>query len=132
MSLTRPPYCDIVVAMMVRGLPKLAAFVALGLFLAVSIAGWVGVTVRDRVTEAAAYRAVYVAASLSRGDPDAAVRKAHWTTDIMVKDFGMTRGEAAADVARFLILHGAGLCRGGQGATATRSIGAWATVTAGL
>jgi hypothetical protein len=49
---------------------------------------------------------------LSHRDPDAALRKAYWTTDIMVKDFGMDRGVAASEVARFLILHGGGLCQG--------------------
>src|ERR1700722_12431625 len=97
---------------------KLAAFAVLAITLAVSVAAWAGAVARERATEAAAYEAVYLAATLSHRDPDAAVRKARWRTDALVEDLGMARGQAAAEVARFLILRGGGLCQGGLGAPA--------------
>jgi hypothetical protein len=98
----------------------LAAIVVLAITLALSIGAWAGEVARERATEAAAYRTVYMAALLSHHDPDAAVRKARWTTDAMVENFSMARGQAAAEVARFLILRGGGLCQGGLLTVATR------------
>ena len=96
----------------------LVALAVLTIALGVSVAAWAGAVARERATEAAAYKAVYVAAALSHRDPDAAVRKARWRTDALVEDLGMARGQAAAEVARFLILRGGGLCQGGLGAPA--------------
>lgn len=104
--------------MVIQRSAKLAAFPVLAITLGVSIGAWAGAAARERAAEATAYKAVYIAAMLSHHDPDAAVRKARWTTDGMVENFGMARGEAAAEVARFLILHGGGLCQGGLGAPA--------------
>ena len=59
-----------------------------------------------------AFRAVYVAAELSGRDPDAALGKAQFRTGILVRDLGMERSEAAAEVARSLILRIDRLCGG--------------------
>ena len=63
--------------------------------------------------ELAALDSVYYGALLSGRDPDAAVRKARFRTDNLVRDLGITRSAAAADVARFMLRRGGTLCIGG-------------------
>jgi hypothetical protein len=60
--------------------------------------------------ETEAYRSVYYAAQLSGRDPDAAVRKARFRAGILVKQFGMSRSDAAADIARFMIVNAGNPC----------------------
>ena len=50
---------------------------------------------------------------LSGRDPEAALRKAHFTAGILMKQFGKSRSEAAADVAKFMIWRAGNLCGGG-------------------
>jgi hypothetical protein len=73
----------------------------------------------DHATEAQAFRAVHDAAVSARRDPDAAMRKAHFKTDLLTTDFGMSRGDAAVEVARIMIL-GGGICQGGLVPSVTR------------
>ncbi|HEY2616379.1 MAG TPA: hypothetical protein VGI78_03475 [Acetobacteraceae bacterium] len=61
----------------------------------------------------AALDSVYYSALLSGRDPDAAVRKARFRTNLLVQDLGMTRSAAAADIARFMLRRGGTLCVGG-------------------
>ena len=62
--------------------------------------------------EAAAYDSIYYTALLSGRDADAAVRKAHYLTGTMMQQFGMTRAEAAAYVARSMVWRNGRLCGG--------------------
>ncbi len=73
----------------------------------------VGLALSPRSAESEAFSAVYYAALLSGQDADAAVRKAHFRADILVKQFGMARSDAAAEVARSMIMRTGGLCVGG-------------------
>jgi hypothetical protein len=66
---------------------------------------------RATAAEAKAF-STYYAALLSGRDPDAAVRKARYTAGTLMKQFGMTRPEAAAEVARFVIWRLGRLCGG--------------------
>jgi hypothetical protein len=70
-------------------------------------------TLDPAAAENEAYRSVYFAALLSGRDPDAALRKAHFTAGYLVKQFGMTRTDAAAEVAKFMIWRTGSLCGGG-------------------
>jgi hypothetical protein len=56
---------------------------------------------------------VYYAALFGGRDPDAALRKAQFTANVMARQLGMTRADAAAEVARFMIVRGGGICVGG-------------------
>lgn len=59
------------------------------------------------------YDDVYVAAVLAGRDPDAAVRKAHYRTEILVRDLGMTPSRAAAEVSKWMVRDTGRLCAGG-------------------
>jgi hypothetical protein len=67
---------------------------------------------RPTAAETEAFDSIYYAALLSGRDPDAAVRKARYTAGTLMKQFGMTRPEAAAEVARFAIWRSGRLCGG--------------------
>jgi hypothetical protein len=45
-------------------------------------------------------------------DPEATLRKAHLRVRLLMRDFGMTRDQAAAYVARVMIEESGGLCTG--------------------
>jgi hypothetical protein len=92
---------------------RLIACAALATMLAARASVWAGFVVRDHHAEAAAFRAVYYAALFGGRDPDSTLRKAHFTTNVMVRQLGMTRADAAAEVARFMIVRGGGICVGG-------------------
>ena len=92
---------------------RLIVFAALATILAAAGLAWVGTIVRDHRAETTAFNAVYYAALFAGRDPDAALRKAHFTTNVMVQQLGLTRADAAAEVARFMILRGGGICVGG-------------------
>lgn len=62
--------------------------------------------------EAAAYDSVYYTALLSGHDAPAAVRKAQYLTGTMMREFGMTRSQAAAYVARSMVWRNGSLCGG--------------------
>jgi len=62
--------------------------------------------------EIKAYDSIYYMALLSGRDPDAALRKAHFTAVSLVKQFGLTTSEAAAEMAKFLIRRSGRLCGG--------------------
>ena len=72
----------------------------------------VAIAVSWHAAETEAFDSVYYAALLSGRDANAAVRKAHFRTDILVKQFGMTRSDAAAEVARAMIWRSGSLCGG--------------------
>lgn len=91
---------------------QLIVFAALAMFAAVASV-WTGFIVRDHRAEATAFRAVYYAALFGGRDPDAALRKAHFTANVMVRQLGMTRADAAAEIARFMIVRGGSICVGG-------------------
>ena len=63
--------------------------------------------------ETDAFDRIYYSALLSGRDPQAALRKAQFTADLLVKQFHMTGTEAAAEVAQFMIWRAGGLCGGG-------------------
>lgn len=92
---------------------RLIIFAALATMLAAGASVWAGTVVRDHRIETTAFNAVYYAALFGGRDPDAALRKAHFTANVMVRQLGMTRADAAAEVARFMILRGGGICVGG-------------------
>jgi hypothetical protein len=92
---------------------RLIVFAALATLLAVGGSVWAGTTAREYRAEATAFRAVYYAALFGGRDPDAALRKANFTANVMVHDLGMTRADAAAEVARFMIVRGGSICVGG-------------------
>lgn len=56
---------------------------------------------------------IYYDALLSGRDADAALRKAHFLTGSLVQHFGMRRSDAAALVARTMIMRSGLLCSGG-------------------
>ena len=62
--------------------------------------------------ETKALDSIYYAALFSGRDPDAAVRKARYTAGTLMKQFGMTRPEAVAEIARFAIWRSGRLCGG--------------------
>jgi hypothetical protein len=53
----------------------------------------------------------YAAVFTSR-DPEATLRKAHLRVHLLMRDFGMTRDQAATYVARVMIEESGGLCSG--------------------
>ena len=63
--------------------------------------------------EIQAFDRIYYTALLAGRDPEAALRKAHYTTNLLMKQFGMTRSEATMDVARFMVWRTGQLCGGG-------------------
>lgn len=65
-----------------------------------------------QTAEAAAYDSVYYTALLSGRDADAAARKAHYLTATIMREFGMTRTEAAAYVVRSMVWRNGSLCGG--------------------
>jgi hypothetical protein len=71
-----------------------------------------GATHDPHAAEAVAYDTVYYTTLLSGRDADAAVRKAHFLTDTMMREFGMTRAEATAYVARSMVWRDGSLCGG--------------------
>ena len=73
----------------------------------------VAIAVSRSVAETDAFNSVYYAALLSGRDADAAVRKAHFRTELLMKEFGMSRPDAAVEVARTMILSVGNLCGGG-------------------
>ena len=66
----------------------------------------------QHTVETKALDSIYYAALFSGRDPDAAVRKARYTAGTLMKQFGMTRPEAVAEVARFAIWRSGRLCGG--------------------
>jgi hypothetical protein len=92
---------------------RLIACAALATMFAVGASVWAGGVIRDHRAEATAFRAVYYAAVFGGRDPDAALRKAQFTANVMARQLGMTRADAAAEVARFMIVRGGGICVGG-------------------
>lgn len=73
----------------------------------------VGTTPARPTAAAAAFDSIYYNALLSGRDTDAAMRKAHYLTGSLMQHFGMTRSEAAAEVARTMIMRSGALCAGG-------------------
>ncbi len=63
--------------------------------------------------EAGVFENIYYNALLSGRDADAALRKAHYLTGSLMQRFGMTRSEAATEVARTMVLRSGLLCSGG-------------------
>jgi hypothetical protein len=63
--------------------------------------------------EAVVFENIYYNALLSGRDADAALRKAHYLTGSLTQHFGMTRSEAATEVARTMVMRGGLLCSGG-------------------
>jgi hypothetical protein len=89
------------------------ALAALATLLLATATAWAASALREQAAEAQAFHAVTLAAALSGRDPDAALRKARFTASLLAREFGMTRAEAAAEVARFMIVRGGRLCNGG-------------------
>jgi hypothetical protein len=86
--------------------------VALTVTLAAGVLPQVGRALNQHTEETAAYDSVYYTALLSGRDPDAALRKAHYLTGTMMQQFGMTRAEAVAYVARSMVWRNGRLCGG--------------------
>ena len=62
--------------------------------------------------ETKAFNSVYYTALLAGRDPDAAVRKARFTTAILMKQLGESRSQATADVTKFMVWRAGSLCGG--------------------
>ena len=90
--------------------PLLAA--TLTITLAAGVVPQVARALNRHAAEAAAYDSVYYTALLSGRDAGAAVRKAHYLTGTMMQEFGVTRAEAAAYVARSMVWRNGSLCGG--------------------
>lgn len=73
----------------------------------------VGSTPARTTSDTEAFDSVYYNALLTGRDADAALRKAHYLTGSLMQHFGMTRSEAAAEVARTMITRSGALCSGG-------------------
>jgi hypothetical protein len=69
-------------------------------------------TITSPSPEAMALNRVYFTALLSGRDPDAAVRKARYTAQILMQNLGMPRSAALADVTQFALRRGGVLCGG--------------------
>jgi len=80
--------------------------------LAACVVPQVGRALNQHTAETAAYDSVYYIALLSGRDADAALRKAQYLTGTMMQEFGMTRAEAAAYVARSMVWRNGSLCGG--------------------
>lgn len=76
-------------------------------------AAWCGAALRQHSAEAQSLHIVYTAASLAGRDPDAAMRRARYTTTLFMHEFNMSRADASAEVARFTITRGQSICGGG-------------------
>ena len=72
-----------------------------------------GIAVGGPTAETEAFDRIYYSALLSGRDPQAALRKARFTADLLVRQFHMTGTEAAAEVARSMISRSGGMCGGG-------------------
>ena len=86
----------------------LVVALAVGIPLAVDIA-----LSRAGGAETEAFDSVYYTALLSGRDPNAALRKADFTANLLMTQFGMTRSKAVAEVAKFMIWRSGRLCGGG-------------------
>lgn len=73
----------------------------------------VGTRPAQPTAAAAAFDSIYYNALLSGRDTARAMRKAHYLTGSLMQHFGMTRSEAAAKVARTMIMRSGALCSGG-------------------
>jgi hypothetical protein len=73
----------------------------------------VGATPAGTSSDTEAFASIYDNALLTGRDADAALRKAHYLTGSLMQHFGMTRSEAAAEVARTMIMRSGALCSGG-------------------
>jgi hypothetical protein len=60
--------------------------------------------------ETEAFDSVYYTALLSGRDPNAALRKADFTANLLMTQFGMTRSNAVAEVVKFMIWRSGRLC----------------------
>jgi hypothetical protein len=80
--------------------------------LAAGVLPHAGRALNRHAANAAAYDSVYYTALLSGRDPDAAVRKAHYLTGIMIRELGMNHTEAVAYVARSMVWRNGSLCGG--------------------
>ena len=85
---------------------------ALTVTLAAGVLPQVGRALSRHTEETAAYDSIYYTALLSGRDAGAALRKAHYLTATMMQEFGMTRAEAAAYVARSMVSRDGRLCGG--------------------
>ena len=65
-----------------------------------------------QLPEMSALDSAYYTALLSGRDPDAAVRKAHFTFGVLTHDLGMTPAAAAAYLANFVRRRSGTLCGG--------------------
>jgi hypothetical protein len=85
------------------------------MFIVLATGLWpVGAPGEDRsAVRAWSFSDVYAAAVLAGRDPDAAVRKARYRTDTMVRDLGMTQAQATREVSRWMVRNAGGLCTGG-------------------
>lgn len=92
-----------------RWLPRAAVLLAFaaGTLLPVAVAP------ARPAADAEAFDNIYYNALLSGRDADAALRKAHYLTGSLMQHFGMTRSDAAAEVARTMIMRSGALCAGG-------------------
>jgi hypothetical protein len=68
---------------------------------------------KPRSAEADAYESVYYTAFLTGRSTDAALRKVHYRTELLMKELGMTESQAAAEAARSMIWSAGDLCAGG-------------------
>ena len=73
----------------------------------------VGTTPARPTADAETFDSIYYDALLSGRDPDAALRKARYLTGSLMQHLGMTRSEAAAEVAKTMIMRSGALCSGG-------------------
>ena len=92
--------------------PRRILAATLTITLAAGVLPQVGRALNRHTEETAAYDSIYYTALLSGRDADAAVRKAHYLTGTMMQEFGMTRAEAAAYVARSMASRDGRLCGG--------------------
>jgi len=106
-----PSLCD-------RRVPRVKQMrrVILSIWVMSALVGGVAVVTESVFTkpkaETEAFESVYYAALLSGRDPDAALRKARFRTELLMKDFGESKSRAAAEVARFMIWRAGSLCGG--------------------
>ena len=73
----------------------------------------IGAMFTRHTAETDAYDRVYYTALLTGRSTDAALRKAQFRTDLLMREFGMTRSEAAAQAAQSMIWSAGNLCSGG-------------------
>ena len=92
-----------------RWLPRAAVLMA---FAAATLLP-VGTTPARPASDAQTFDNIYYNALLSGRDAEAALRKARYLTGSLMQHLGMTRSEAAAEVARTMIMRSGALCSGG-------------------